>query len=188
MRTPLRTILAASVAVTLTAAAFAAPVAAGSDKKGTTTIAPSATTLSVFQKVLKPGKFNAAETTVSFRIVGNPSKGPIKHVGGLQVDGSAGILGTLAVEREGDHKAPVLTHDLGETLLAQVGRGPTVLVDKVDDPDGIALTCSRGMAEGEVGIRWAVAATSTGESHTSASSLVPKQFVGVRAPNTADTR
>jgi len=92
MRTPLRTILAASVAVTLTAAAFAAPVAAGSDKKGTTTIAPSGTTLSVFQKVLKPGKFNAAETTVSFRIVGNPSKGPIKHVGGLQVDGSAGIL------------------------------------------------------------------------------------------------
>ena len=92
MQTPLRTILAASIAVSLTAAAFAAPAVAGPNKKGTTTIEPSATTLTVFQKVLKPDKFNEAETTVSFRIVGNPTKGPIKHVGGLQVDGSAGIL------------------------------------------------------------------------------------------------
>ena len=37
-----RTILAASAAVALTAAAFSAPAVAGPDKKGTTTVAPSA--------------------------------------------------------------------------------------------------------------------------------------------------
>ena len=86
-----RTILAASAAVALTAAAFSAPAVAGPDKKGTTTVAPSALTLSVLNKELRPARLT--DDGAVFRIVGNPNKGPIKHVGGLEVDGSAGILG-----------------------------------------------------------------------------------------------
>jgi hypothetical protein len=90
MHKPIRTIVAATATVALAAAAFAAPAAAGPDKKGTTTVAPSALTLSVLNKELKPAKLTADGAV--FRIVGNPKKGPIKHVGGLEVDGSEGIL------------------------------------------------------------------------------------------------
>jgi hypothetical protein len=138
MRSPIRTILAASAAVALAAAAITAPVAAGPNKKGTTTIAPSGITLSVFQKVLKPGKLNTADTTLSFRIVGNPKKEgkPIKHVGGVQVNGEAGILndddlklrnfrikvseGIVAGQVEGFGRAPLFSFDPADAADLEV--------------------------------------------------------------------
>jgi hypothetical protein len=90
MHKKMRTLLAATAAVALAATAFAAPAAAG-NKKGTTFVAPSELTGTVLQGVLKPGKLVEGKGA-AFRIVGNPKKGPIKHVGGLVVDGSAGIL------------------------------------------------------------------------------------------------
>lgn len=126
MRNPFRTILAASAAVALAAAAISGPAFAGPNKKGTTYVVPSAATTAYLQKVLRPGTFDVAKGA-GFRIVGNPNKGPIKHVGGLQVDGSAGILadstlklrnfrikvadGVVMGNVEGFGKAPLFTFD-----------------------------------------------------------------------------
>jgi hypothetical protein len=90
MRTNLRTTLAAGAAAALAATAVAAPAAAAPSNKGTTYVVPSALTGIVLEEVLKPGSLG--EMGAGFGIVGNPSKGTIKHVGGLAVDGSAGIL------------------------------------------------------------------------------------------------
>lgn len=132
---PFRTILAATAAVALAATAFAAPVAAGPNNKGTTFVVPSETTASVLQRVLKPGKLDEAKGA-AFRIVGNPSKGSIKHVGGLQVDGSAGILadstlklrnfrievteGLVTGNVEGFGKAPLFTFDPADAADLEV--------------------------------------------------------------------
>ncbi len=91
MRNNIRITLAAASMVALAAAAMTAPAAASPNKKGTTYVAPSELTASVLGGVLRPGVLDA-EKGAGFRIVGNPAKGPIKHVGGLVVDGSAGIL------------------------------------------------------------------------------------------------
>jgi hypothetical protein len=70
-------------AATALAAAIAAPAAAAPSNKGATDIRPSDITTSVFVQVLKPS------TGLSFGIVGNPAKGPIKHVGGIAIDTTA---------------------------------------------------------------------------------------------------
>ncbi|MEX1297183.1 MAG: hypothetical protein AB1Z67_13540 [Candidatus Limnocylindrales bacterium] len=157
MHKPLRTIVAATAAVALAAAAFTAPVAAGGpNKKGTTFVAPSETTASVLQRVLKPGKLT--KKGAAFRIVGNPSKGTIKHVGGLQVDGSAGILedstlklrnfrikvadGVVVGNVEGFGKAPLFTfdpEDATDDLVATLFFTETasLAIVGVTGPDGI---------------------------------------------------
>ena len=105
------------------------------DKKGTTYVVPSATTISVLQEVLKPGELDATKGA-AFRIVGNPSKGTIKHVGGLEVDGSAGILsdstlklrnfrievaeGLVTGNVEGFGKAPLFTFDPADAADLEV--------------------------------------------------------------------
>ena len=130
-----RAIVAASAAVAIAVAAATAPAAADSNKKGTTFVVPSATTGSVLQRVLKPGKLDA-EKGAGFRIVGNPSTGTIKHVGGLQVDGSAGILedstlklrnfrikvadGLVTGKVEGFGKAPLFTFDPADAADLEV--------------------------------------------------------------------
>ena len=79
------------IAATALAATIAVPAAAAPDKKGVTQIDIAGTaTLEVFEGILRPGKVDG--TVAKFRIVGNPNKGVIKHVGGLAIDGSAGFL------------------------------------------------------------------------------------------------
>ena len=133
MRKPFRTILAASAAVALAAVSVTAPAAAGANQKGTTYVVPSDTTNSVLQRVLKPGKLDETKGA-AFRIVGNPNKGPIKHVGGLQVDGSAGILsdstlklrnfrigeGIVTGNVEGFGRAPLFTFDMADAADLEV--------------------------------------------------------------------
>lgn len=86
--------IAATVASAgLLAAAMAAPAGAAPSKKGMTTIVPNDTTLSVLKAVLAPGSaaMDGEDVTAAFGITGNPASGVIKHVGGLAIDGSAGI-------------------------------------------------------------------------------------------------
>ena len=83
--------IAATVASAgLLAAAMAVPVGAAPSSKGTTTVAPSGTTVSVLKGVLRPGSLG--DGGAMFGITGNPSSGVIKHVGGLAINGSAGVL------------------------------------------------------------------------------------------------
>ena len=89
-------IAAALAAAGLVAAGIAAPAGAAPSNKGTTTVAPSATTLMVLKGVLNPGSLG--DDGAVFGIVGKPSSGVIKHVGGLAVDGSAGILNDSYLE------------------------------------------------------------------------------------------
>ncbi len=90
MRKSARTALAVAAATALAAGAVAAPATAAPSKKGTTFVVPSELTDSVLEDVLKPGSLG--DKGAGFGIVGNPASGTIKHVGGLAVDGSAGIL------------------------------------------------------------------------------------------------
>jgi hypothetical protein len=84
------TALALGAAAALAATAVAAPAAAAPKNKGTTFVAPSDVTASVLVDVLRPGSLG--DKGAGFGIVGNPASGTIKHVGGLSVNGSAGIL------------------------------------------------------------------------------------------------
>jgi hypothetical protein len=117
------------IAATALTAAIAAPVAAAPSNKGTTYVVPSTTTASVLEAVLKPGSLGAKGA--GFGIVGNPSKGVIKHVGGLAVDGSAGILGDSFLELRnfwiGDG---VVTGD-----VENFGRAPLFTFDPADAAD-----------------------------------------------------
>lgn len=82
MRTPSR-----SIAVAVTAAALvtggASVASAAPTHKGTTTIAASPLTAGVLVGLTGPAQQTAAGAV--FGIVGNPSSGVIKHVGGLVV-------------------------------------------------------------------------------------------------------
>jgi hypothetical protein len=98
MKKSLRTALTLGAAAGLAAAAVAAPAAAAPSAKGSTTIVPSATTLSVFEGVLRPGSLDASVPSVTYGITGNPASGTVRHVGGLAIDGSAGILGDSFLE------------------------------------------------------------------------------------------
>lgn len=90
MKKSVSTALALGAAAALAATAVAAPAAAAPKNKGTTFVAPSALTAGVLVDVLRPGSLGAMGA--GFGIVGNPASGTIKHVGGLSVNGSAGIL------------------------------------------------------------------------------------------------
>jgi hypothetical protein len=88
MRTSAR--IATTVAVAaLAVAAIAGPVSAAPTRKGTTTVVPSALTASVLAGVARPGYLAGGAV---FGITGNPKDGTIEHVGGLYVNGTAGLL------------------------------------------------------------------------------------------------
>ena len=134
MHKSLRTIVAASAAVALAAAAITAPVAAGPNKKGTTFVVPSETTGEVLKKVLKPGKLT--EKGAAFRIVGNPGKGPIKHVGGLKLhtlDESDQPNGTVKLRNFRIQVADGVV--LGN--VQGVGRAPLFTFDPADAADDV---------------------------------------------------
>lgn len=78
----MRRIVILAVAALL-AVAVAVPALGAPQKKGTTYVAPSATTVSVLQGVTAPGSLGAMGA--GFGIVGNMNKGVIKHVGGLEI-------------------------------------------------------------------------------------------------------
>jgi hypothetical protein len=82
MRTLPRVVTAAATTAALVAAVAPAAVAAP-QKKGTTTVAPSAVTASVLQGLTGPARLTGAGAV--FGIVGNAKDGVIKHVGGLTV-------------------------------------------------------------------------------------------------------
>ena len=82
MRTLPRVLAVVATATALVGAGATSAVAAP-DKKGTTTVAPSALTGSVLQGLTGPARLTDAGAV--FGIVGNPKSGVIKHVGGLTV-------------------------------------------------------------------------------------------------------
>jgi hypothetical protein len=82
--------LAALAAAGLMAAGVAAPATAAPSNKGTTYVVPSEVTGGVLEGVLKPGSLGTMGA--AFGIVGNSNSPVIKHVGGLAIDGSAGVL------------------------------------------------------------------------------------------------
>ena len=82
--------IAALAAAGLMAAGVAAPSAAAPSNKGTTSIEASAITVSVLESVAKPGSLDGL--VASFGIVGNPEKGVVKHVGGLNLNAVSGPL------------------------------------------------------------------------------------------------
>jgi hypothetical protein len=75
--------IVAALAAAGLAAGAVVPAAAAPSSKGTTYVVPSAITASVLQGVAKPGSLG--DMGAAFGIVGNPSSGVIKHVGGLFV-------------------------------------------------------------------------------------------------------
>jgi hypothetical protein len=76
-------VLAVAATATALLASGATSALAAPDKKGTTTVAPSAVTASVLQGLTGPARLTDAGAV--FGIVGNAKKGVIKHVGGLTV-------------------------------------------------------------------------------------------------------
>jgi hypothetical protein len=82
VRTLPRVLAVAATAIALVGAGATSAVAAP-DKKGTTTVAPSAITASVLQGLTGPARLTDAGAV--FGIVGNAKNGVIKHVGGLTV-------------------------------------------------------------------------------------------------------
>ncbi len=129
--------IAALAAAGLMAAGVAAPSAAAPAKKGTTYVAPSEATGSVLEGVLKPGSLGAMGA--AFGIVGNPDKGIIKHVGGLAIDGSEGILEDSYLEIRNfwiDPAAGVVTGD-----VENLGRAPLFTLANVN-VDGSTITAT----------------------------------------------
>lgn len=149
--------IAATVASAgLMAAAMAAPVGAAPSNKGTTTVAPSDITVSVLKGVLKPG--SAGSSGAVFGIVGNPSSGVIKHVGGLAVNGSAGILGDDYLELRNfwiDTNTSVVSGD-----VENFGRAPLFDVDLKTGVLTFTVTASLAIV-GSDGIAGDVAGTAT---------------------------
>lgn len=82
MRTVNRAVVVGTAALSAVALSTTAASAAPSSK-GTTTVAPSALTGSVLQGLTGPASLTSAGAV--FGIVGQPSNGVIKHVGGLRV-------------------------------------------------------------------------------------------------------
>jgi hypothetical protein len=121
------------IAATALAATIAAPAAAAPEKKGTTFVVPSATTESVLEGVLKPGKLS--DKGAGFGIVGNTKKGPIKHVGGLAVDASGGV---------GDSYLELRNFWIGKGVITGevegIGRAPLFNFDTTDELDNVTLT------------------------------------------------
>jgi hypothetical protein len=149
--------IAATVASAgLIAAAMAAPVSAAPSNKGTTTVAPSDVTVSVLKGVLKPGSLG--DSGAMFGIVGNPSSGVIKHVGGLAVNGTAGILGDPYLELRNfwiDTNTSVVSGD-----VENFGRAPLFNVDLKTGVLTFTLTASLAIV-GSDGIAGDVAGTAT---------------------------
>jgi hypothetical protein len=146
-------IAAALAAAGLVAAGIAAPAGAAPSNKGTTTVAPSAVTGSVLEGVLKPGSLSSAGAV--FGIVGKPSSGVIKHVGGLAVDGSAGILNDSYLELRNfwiDTKNSVVSGDVenfGRADLFDVDLSTGVLT--FTDTASLAIVGSTAIAGLEAG-------------------------------------
>lgn len=78
-----RVVATAATGLAVLAAGVAAPVgAAATERRGTTTVAPSETTRSVLQAVLKPARLDASGAVFP---VTNARGGRVSHVGGLQL-------------------------------------------------------------------------------------------------------
>lgn len=75
--------LTVATALTTAAGLGVGTASAAPRAKGTTTVAPSAVTASVLQGLTGPASLTSAGAV--FGVVGNPSSGVIKHVGGLRI-------------------------------------------------------------------------------------------------------
>lgn len=83
------TAVAVAAAAALAAVAVAVPAQAAPNRKGNTEIIPNTTLAGLLVSADAP--VTAGEQGgVEFGIVGNPNKGPIKHVGGITIESLAG--------------------------------------------------------------------------------------------------
>lgn len=90
MTRPATAAVALTGAAALAAAAFAAPASAAPNRLGATEIIPNATLASILVDVERPFTDRDGDGAPEFGIVGNPSSGVIKHVGGITITDLAG--------------------------------------------------------------------------------------------------